>query len=179
MPSTDAPANTITQAALQPFQAPKPHIPDKHKTAIRNSINGKLKAALHLMVFGPTEGDQAGIALSWTEAAKAADFHVQAMRKALERPHVQAYLRAQKQVFRASASAQNISVLVKLRDQSGNGMVQLGAVKVLEQIGDEPGAGSVQQRAPGMVIVVVNGTNPPPPLTTPNVINHLDTERRS
>lgn len=179
MSTTDTAPSTIPVATLQPFRAPTPHIPDKHKTAIRNGINGKLKAALHLMVFGPTEGDNAGIALSWIEAAKAADFHVQAMRKALDRPHVQAYLRAKKQVFRASASAQNISVLVKLRDTSGNGMVQLGAVKVLEQIGDEPGAGSVQQRAPGMVIVVMNGTNPTTPLTEPSIINHLDEERRS
>jgi hypothetical protein len=109
------------------------------------------------------------------QAAKTANLTTFQVRQALARPHVIAWVKQEREVFRAHVSAQNIHRAKQLRDESGNAMAQLGAMKFIEQIGDEPGAGSVQQRAPGMVIVVMNGTNPTPPLTTPNIINHLDT----
>jgi hypothetical protein len=131
-------------------------------------VTGKLKVALDLMVFGPTEGDNLGCALAMDDAAREAGLTTRTIRLALDRPHVRQYLNQQKQVFRASASAQNISALVKLRDKSGNAMAQLGAIKVLEQIGDEPGAGAAAARTPGMTIVIVqNGpvSEPPQPKT--------------
>lgn len=155
-------------AALPAGPGSRPLIPEKHRTKVRNNIKGKLKLALDLMVFGPEEGDAAGEAMSFIEAARKVDFSPQAMRLALEKPHVRAYLKAQKEVFRASASAQNISVLVKLRDKSGNGMVQLGAVKTLEQMGDEIGAaGAAPQARPGLVIVVVGGASVEQTLNSP------------
>lgn len=138
--------------------APTPNalLPDKHRRTVQMNIRGKLKAALDLMVFGPADGDDAGEAMSFPDAARKVEFSVRAMRLALERPHVRAYLKAQKEVFRASASAQNISVLVKLRDEAGNGMVQLGAIKELERMDDIAASSSGPQARPGLVIVVVN-----------------------
>lgn len=125
--------------------------PDKPKRAAQ--VTGKLKAALDLMVFGPVDGDQAGLALDMVQACRAVSFNAAAMRKALDRPHVRQYLNKQKQVFRASASAQNISRLVDIRDKSGNAMAQLGAIKILEA--DE--SGSERKSAaptPGITIVI-------------------------
>ena len=145
---------------MPPLKLPST-LPAKHRRTVSNNIGAKLRSALDLMVFGLTEGDKAGNALDFSDAARAVGFNVRAMRKALERPHVRAYLKAQKEVFRASASAQNISALVKLRDESGNGMVQLGAIKTLEQMTDDPAAQGTPQARPGLVIVVVNGANQP------------------
>lgn len=108
-------------------------------------VGGKLKDALNLIVW---EG------LAWNEAAAKANFTVAAMRKALERPHVIAYLKAQKQVFRASVSGQNISRLAEIRDRAGNTMAQLGAIKLLEQIDDDQRIGGSQQSTPGVTIII-------------------------
>lgn len=94
--------------------------------------------------------------LPFDEAARKQDFTVRAMRYALERPHVIRYLREQKQVFRASASSQNISRLVAIRDQGSNAMAQLGAIKLLEQVDEqEERKGAV--RTPGVTIVIATG----------------------
>lgn len=132
---TAAPANAVTVAQQQPVTT---------KPDPRKRIRGRLKAALDMMVW---EG------VPWNEAAPKANFGVPAMRKALERAHVLAYLREQKQVFRTSASSQNISALVKLRDTAGNAMAQLGAIKVLEHI-DESETPRGIGASPGVTIVI-------------------------
>ena len=109
-------------------------------------IQGKLKKALDLMVF---QG------LWFVEASKQVGLLPQAMRKALEKPHVISYLREQKQVFRASVSSQNIFKLADIRDNADNAMAQLGAIKVLEQIDGDVKANQ-QSNQPGFVIVIAS-----------------------
>lgn len=104
------------------------------------------------MVFGRDEG---GKALTWQEAAAEVGMSTRNMRLALERPHVRTYLAEQKQVFRASASAQNISRLVAIRDQDENKMAALQAVKLLEE-GTDPGGNDAPVRTPGISIQIVN-----------------------
>jgi hypothetical protein len=116
------------------------------KDGKRREVRGKCKRALDRMVW---EGQP------WDEAAKAENYTVASMRKALERPHVRAYLQEQKQVFRASASSQNISRLVKIRDQDENRMASLGAVKLLEE-GSEIGGNDTPVRTPGISIQIIN-----------------------
>jgi hypothetical protein len=137
----------ITPNAPQP-----PAKPDKPSRALK--VTGKLKTALDLMVFGPTDGEQPGIALSLADACRATNLHYATMRKALDKPHVRQYLNAQKQVFRASVSAANISRLAEIRDTSGNAMAKLGAIKVLEGISDDPAAAAGVSRAAGVVIII-------------------------
>ena len=48
----------------------------------------KLKVALDLMVYGPADGDDSGVALDWLSACRAADYNVAAMRKMLADPRV-------------------------------------------------------------------------------------------
>lgn len=91
---------------------------------------------------------------AYDEAGPQAGLTVRTMRLALERPHVLAYLRAQKEVLRESASAKNIHRLVAVRDQDENKMAIVQAVKALEQLGeDAPGAGA-RSANPGIVIVI-------------------------
>lgn len=111
----------------------------------RMQIRGKLQVALDKMIW---EG------LPFNEAAHAANFNVCAMRKALGRPHVLAYLRAERDVLRASMCPRNIHVLAEVRDQTGNQMARVQAVKALEQLGDEQQASVTKQALPGLVVVV-------------------------
>ena len=91
------------------------------------------------------------------EAARESGMTTRNLRLALERPHVLAYLRQRKQVFREHISAANISVLADLRDTAGNSMVRLGAVKVLEQLEDSQSAGTgAVSRSPGVTIVITS-----------------------
>src|SRR3979411_1020411 len=82
----------------------------------RKQIRGKLQTALNLMIFGGDDRNP----LPWNEAAKAANFTVQAMRKAIAKPHVQRCLRAQRQVLLTAISGQNPARLAQLRDQDDN-----------------------------------------------------------
>lgn len=116
-------------------------------------VTGKLRDAIHLMVFGQPD-DQNQRALSFVEAARAVNMNAAAMRKALERPHVRAYLNEQKQVFRESASARNISRAIELRDQDENKTAAIQAMRYLDGEGSSK-AGvnvSVTNVMPGVVI---------------------------
>lgn len=129
------------------------------------------------MVFGPPDGPRAGCALAMDEAAQATGVETRYIRKALDKPHVRQFLYEQKQVFRASASAQNISRLVELRDTSENAMARLGAIKLLENEpeGEQSRAAA---RAPGVVIQIVNqGPSEAKPLTTIDVLPNSHSER--
>lgn len=111
----------------------------------RGRVTRKLKDCLDLVVF---EG------LDPYEAAAKLGMTARAMRLALNRRPVVAYLRAQREVFRTTASAQNIHRAIKLRDTSGNAMAQLGAMKFIEGIDDERQSAASRMQSPGFVIVV-------------------------
>ncbi len=137
----------------------------------KQRIDAKLKAALDLMVFGPAEGEDRCISMSFLDAAKAVAMAPSAIRAALEKPHVQRYLRAQKQVFRAAASARNISRLDRLADDSSNAMAQLGAIRLLERMDeDEPITNGA--KSPGFTLIVVNQSDAP---AGAKVIEHVQT----
>jgi hypothetical protein len=156
---TSSPATTATDHQHATAAAPSPAKPVTLSPAPKPSRSlrptGRLKQALDLMVYGPEEGELAGCALSMDAAAREVGLTTRAIRLALDKPHVRTYLNGQKHVFRTSASAANISALVRLRDNSGNAMAQLGAIKTLEQLDDNQPAGAAPQQRAGMVIVVV------------------------
>ena len=108
-------------------------------------VQGKLKRACNLIV-------REGKALD--EAAKAVGLTTRTLRLAFERPHVLTYLKAQKQVFREYISSQNIQRLAEIRDNSGNSMAKLGAIKLIEQVDDNHAGGSTASRMPGVLIVI-------------------------
>jgi len=114
-------------------------------------VTGKLAEAITLMV---EEGAR------WDEAAVKAGLTVRNMRLALERPHVVAFLRARKQVFREAASTANIKRLCEIRDAANN-MPAVQAIKLLEQIPDD-NASSSKGLMPGFVVQIVNVQQPAP-----------------
>jgi hypothetical protein len=151
--------------------APAPHIPDKHRLAIRN-VRGKLREALLLMVFGPDRGDKTGEAMDFADAARSVNFNPRAMRKALEKPHVQAFLRAQKEVFRVAISAKTFSRLDRIAEKSGNDVAKVNALKMIETSPDVPLGGEMPLRA-GLIFVIQhpNGAAPVVIAPVPRVID--------
>jgi hypothetical protein len=124
-------------------------LPPEKKVDRRKEIRGKLKAALNAMVWGIPNKP----VVTWDEAARNANLTIQAMRKALEKPHVRQYLQAQKQVLRSALGAKTLSRLDALMMQDDNRAAAVSAAKVLEQGAEEnksPAAG----QAPGLVLIV-------------------------
>lgn len=92
--------------------------------------------------------------VSFDQAARQSSFGVPAMRSALQRSHVLAYLRHQREVLRQSICAGNPNRLREIRDQDDNRAAAVRAVLALEGM-SEPvyrhgGAASI----PGCVVVV-------------------------
>lgn len=113
----------------------------------RKHIGKKLKVACQRIVW---EGEDLDV------AAKYAGLTTRTLRLALERQHVQQFIKREREVFRAHISAQNIHHARRLRDGT-NAMASLGAMRFIEQLGDEQTAGGARVSAPGIVIVVGAG----------------------
>jgi hypothetical protein len=128
------------------------HLPAMAKPDRRKIITGKLKTALNLMVWG----DENNAPLEWDAAARTANLSTRSMRRALERPNVQAYLHGQKQVFRAAIGCKTLSRLAQLRDQDDNKNAAVAAAKTLEQLEDVAAGAPRVPTAPGFCIVVVD-----------------------
>jgi hypothetical protein len=143
MPSTSVTVPGDAQPSYQAIAAKTASAPGK--------VTGKLASAIDIMI---EEGQP------WDKAAVKAGLTVRAMRLAIQRPHVVAYLKARREVFRVNASAGNIHRLVKMRDQDENKMAVVQAIKTLEQIGDEQQANGRVSAMPGLQIVIVqSGVN--------------------
>ncbi len=123
----------------------------------RKTLRKKLKSALDLMTWGDKDGNP----LEWDEAARAVNFNVSTMRKALERPHVRQYLTAQRRYLRDAISAKNPRRLARIADGE-NAAAAVRAVQVLEGLDEQqPGHGPGMVSLPGLVIQIVNA---PPPI---------------
>lgn len=125
--------------------------PAKNDKPKRLQIRRKLQVACDRLVYDGLPFDQ---------AARSVGFSVQAMRKALGRPHVIAYLREQREILRASMCGANILALADVRDQVENQNARVAAVKVMEQIGETEnnryGSGrSAAVTMPGLVIQII------------------------
>lgn len=158
-PANDQPTSPLTLTPAGPPPAAHAVVKGTRADPKPKQIGRKLKIALDLMVFGDENGDPC----EWDEAARKANLTARAMRMALERAHVQRYLREQKQVFRASVSAANILHARRIRNQTGNAMASLGAIKLLEQLENEPQAqsGATRNVTPGVVVVINNNRDAP------------------
>ena len=97
--------------------------------------------------------------LDYQRAAAHVGMSTYRFRLALEKPHVQAYYRAQCQVLRASTTARNIHRLCEIRDAENN-MPAVNAIKALEGISDEQ-TNNKQTTSPGVTIRIVNVTATP------------------
>lgn len=130
-------------------EPPSRALTDKPK---RHEIGRKLQIAINAMIF---EGKP------MNEAARIAETSTRAIRKAMERPHVIAFMRRRKEVFRASVSAETIHHAAKIMRRGRNEMAKLKAMSFIEGIGDESGHSAGASRAsPGLTIQIIAGPQP-------------------
>jgi hypothetical protein len=109
-------------------------------------ITAKVRAAIHNMIW---------LGLKRDAAAEAAGIRDNSLYIALRRPDVKAFYLRELDVLRTSERARNIHVLAEIREQTGNQMARVQAVKTLEQISDaEQQTGRGSQLTPGLVIVI-------------------------
>lgn len=108
-------------------------------------VDGKLRKACMALVHD---------GLGWKEAAERAGFRPSSMLSALERPHVKAFIKQQRDVLRSSMCGRNILVLAEVRDQTDNQMARVQAVKALEQLEDQQVARGPAAAMPGLTIHV-------------------------
>jgi hypothetical protein len=136
----------------------------------RLKIVGKLKSALDLMVWGAEDGRP----LAYDDAARTANLTVRSMRRALERPHVRAYLRTQREVFRASISARVIFRLDELAHQNENRNAAVSASRAILQMEDEAETRRPSEpMTPGLIIVVAAAAHPSAPRTIEHDVERL------
>jgi hypothetical protein len=128
-----------------------------------------VQTAISLMIVGKVD-DADCEPLDFIAAAKSVGMTPFVLRRHLEKPHVRAFLLAERRAFRAMICCANEAALRRVRDKSKNGMVTVSAVRALEELA-EPNDHRANQSSPGVVIRVVNQINPPPqPL--PPIIEH-------
>jgi hypothetical protein len=136
-------------------------------------IGGRLKQALDLMIWG----DGKRRYLPDNEAAAIAGLNVLSIRNALQKPHVLAYYREQREVLRARESPANIHRLCEIRDADNN-MPAVNAIKALEMIGDEQ-TSRPNTPTPGISIRIVQVSSPPAPIdikAAPRIIDASDVD---
>ena len=94
--------------------------------------------------------------LPYDQAAKLVGLSTYALRLALGKPHVAAYLQAQLKVLRGARGPRNFHRLCEIADADNN-MPAVNAIKALEMIGDEQTT-TKQTTSPGVTIRIVNVT---------------------
>lgn len=109
-------------------------------------VTGKLKRALDLMNWeGKTD----------SEAAVSAGMNVLSIRMALQKPHVRAYQKAQRQVLLERESPRNIHRLAAIRDKAEN-MPAVNSILAMERMKDDTQARSMGSVAmPGLTIQII------------------------
>lgn len=108
-------------------------------------VTPKVRAAIEAMVW---QG------LKRAEAAQSAGLKEHSLYVALRSPHVKQHYLSELEVLRTSERARNFHTLCDVRDQTGNQMARVNAVKAMEQLADDPQSSSTASRSPGVLIVV-------------------------
>jgi hypothetical protein len=126
----------------------------------KNTVSGKLKVALDLMI---REG------LPRAAAATKAGLADSSVRSALRKAHVLSHYNAEMASLRTSLRARNIHRLDGIADGSKNDMARVSALKALEAIADQsdintrPG----MQQLPGLQIVIIRPGSAAPHIIGP------------
>jgi hypothetical protein len=111
-------------------------------------VTARLKVAMDAMAH---EG------LQMDEAAKRAELTTSAVRKALTRPHVLAYLAEQRKIVRAAEEPRTFKRMVSILHSDRNLAASVAAGRVLMNAPDDgPAYGAGVAQKPGIVIVIQN-----------------------
>lgn len=119
-----------------------PRKPPARTTAQGLAITPRVRRAVELMVW---DGKR------YAEAAAETGLTARAMRLALERPHVLAYLRSQQQVLRSSEGPRSIHRLAEIRDAADNMPAVTSARELLTE-SESHARSSTSAATPGVVI---------------------------
>jgi hypothetical protein len=92
--------------------------------------------------------------LDYQQAARQVGLTTYALRLALAKPHVAAYLQTQLKVLRGARTPRNFHRLCEIADAENN-MPAVNAIKALEQLSDEQ-TNTKQTTSPGVTIRIVN-----------------------
>lgn len=133
----------MTPALPATAHATAPAAPTEDKSL---RVTRKVRDAVHAMVWD---------GLPRRRAAEKAGISEHGLYKALRKPPVKALYLQELEVLRTSERARNIHVLCEVRDQTGNQMARVNAVKALEQVDDDVER-KAAVRTPGVVIQIVN-----------------------
>jgi hypothetical protein len=129
---------------------------------------GRTKRALDLMVHEGFTDNEAAVQIGIT---------VTAIRLAIQRRGVRAYLNEQREVSRERICARNYHRLAQIRDKADN-MPAVQAIKLLEKRDDIDGPGSAARTSPGLVIVIQGAAAHAPQAANPvQVIENTEDER--
>jgi hypothetical protein len=129
-------------------------------------VTGKLYKAIDAMVW---------TGASRKEAAQVAGLSDHGLRQALRRPHVLAFYLSECEVLRASGRAKRLHRLEELAAQNNNMNAAVNAIKVAEQLTDDPITRGAATPTPGISIRIVNVSSPPPPIdVTPAKVPLID-----
>jgi hypothetical protein len=126
----------------------------------RLKVTGKLRVALDLMVWSGKPR---------AEAAAEAGMADSSLRFSLRKPHVLAHYNGELAALRTSLRARNVHRLDGIADSSGNDMAKVSAIKAMEALADQADATAKPglQQAPGMVIIINNGSATPVTIEQP------------
>jgi hypothetical protein len=120
----------------------------KHRTPI---VPAKVKVALDLL-FNDPSADLA-------KAASAVGMPTARLREQLKLPHVRRYATQERAAFVDALCAGNPAALKDIRDNSANSMARVAAIRQAEIMKldlDNPARNTIQQPAPGLVVVIQN-----------------------
>lgn len=135
----------MSSMALDTTEQPTKRQLARREASAPGKVTGKLKVGIDAMVW---QG------LDYAEAARYANLQAQAIRYALNKPHVKAYYTSQLEVLRTSERARNIHRAREIRDAENN-MPAIHAIKYLDHVPDE-NASTSKGMAPGFVVQIVN-----------------------
>jgi hypothetical protein len=124
-------------------------------------IRKRLKYALDAMIWGGPDGQL----VDYVAAAKLANISTRIMRKNLERPHVLAYLRTQREVFRASLSSKSLWHLDQISAQRTNMNAAVAACRAVLGQDDQPRVASAESGPWLTIKLVAAPAAPAPPVT--------------
>lgn len=140
--------------AITPIQIDKPSklAPISTKVGKIERVTGKVRTAIDAMVW---EG------LPRSEAAAKAGISEHGLYKALRKPPVKAAYLAECEMLRLSGKARRIHRLNDMVEQNDNKAAVINAAVALENMGsDNPLSANGNQRAPGVVIQIINSVVP-------------------
>ncbi len=137
-------------------------LPSMQRPAHRPRLERKLKLALDNMAL---QG------MRWQDAARAADYSTASMWRALQSSHTQAYLRQQRQVFRASLVDEATFRMRELSQQDDNMAAAVTATRALMNEHDQEDSRTVVRSSPGLQIVIVHASGGSPVVPQPTTID--------